>query len=118
MNKLILKAITSVSLALMVSNANAAYVHSGSSTITYLSVYSRSTAPGDVLIKISNPAPECVDGYYVLADSPGKDQVLSLALSAYHAKRKIRINGYDEPNWRGSSSNNTCEIEGISFTEY
>ncbi len=99
-------------------SVSAAYVQSGASTITYLSVYSRSTAPGDVLIRLSNPAPECADGYYVLADSSGKSEVLSLALSAYHTSKKIKINGYDEPNWRGSSSNNTCEIEGISFTEY
>ncbi len=107
-----------IGVILCSANANAAYVTSGVSNITYLSVYSRSTAPGDVLIKISNPAPECINGYYVLAESPGKSEVLSMALSAYHAKKKIRINGYDEPNWRGSSSNNTCEVEGINFTEY
>ena len=82
--------------------ANAAYVYSGESTITYLSVYSRSTAPGDVLIRISDPAPECVDGYYVLEASPGKAEILSMALSAYHANKKVKINGFDEPNWRGS----------------
>lgn len=98
--------------------ANAAYVQSGDSKITFLSVYSKSSAPGDVLIRISNPASECVDGYYVLADSPGKDSVLSMALSAYHSGKKIKINGWDEPNWRGASSNNTCEIEGIQFVDY
>lgn len=105
-------------LLLIASNAGAAYLRSGSSTITYLSVYSRSSAPGDVLVRISNPSPECVDGYYVLADSLGQAQVLSVVLSAYHTKKKIQINGFDEPNWRGSVSKNTCEIEGVAFTEY
>ncbi|MCG9580568.1 hypothetical protein L1D13_17885 [Vibrio tubiashii] len=105
---------------LITSNmTNAAYTHSKESTITYLSVYSRSSAPGDVFIRLSDPAPECVGGYYVLDTSPGKAEILSFALSAYHANKKILINAFDEPNWRGSPSNNsTCEIEGIRFAEY
>ncbi len=95
--------------------ANAAYVQSPNSEITFIAAYSRSGAAGDILIRISSPSPECSAGYYVSFDSPNKDSILSMALSAYHTKTKVRINGYDEPNWRGSSSNVTCEIEAIVF---
>jgi hypothetical protein len=106
---------TAMSLTLLSSMfAEAAYNQSIHSEITFIAAYGRSSAPGDVLIKLKNPHADCVDGYYSLADSPNKDAILSIALSAYHAKTKVKINGFDEPNWRGSSSSNTCEIEGIN----
>lgn len=108
-------------IALMVlgaTQAGAAYVYSGVSNITFLSVYGRGGAPGDVLVKISHPASECVDGYYASADSVGKQEILTTLLSAYHGGKKITVNGFDEPNWRGSSSNNMCEIESVAFAEY
>ncbi len=97
---------------------SAAYVQGNVGHITFLSVYSRSTAPGDIFVRVSNAPPECETGYYVLADSPGKAEVLSMLLSAYHSQTRIQINGYDEPNWRGSGSNNVCEIEGVNFANY
>ncbi|MCO7226827.1 hypothetical protein [Pleionea sp. CnH1-48] len=114
LSKLLLSAV----LLGAVVNAKAAYVYSGISNITYLSVYNRSSAPGDIFVKLSNPAEECTAGYYVSADSPGRDTVMSVLLSAYHAKSRIRINAYDSPNWRGSNNDKTCEIEGVNFVDY
>lgn len=100
-------------LTLNTYTATAAYNQSSQSEVTLVAAYSRSSAPGDILIRLANPHVDCVDGYYVQSDSANKDAILSIALAAYHAKTNVLIAGYDEPNWRGSSSNNTCEIEGI-----
>lgn len=92
---------------------NAAYIYSGVSLVERIAVYSRSSAPGDVYIKLANPPAECSDGYYVLVDSPNKQEILSLVLSAYHSGSPIQINAFNEPKWRGSSSTKICEIEGV-----
>lgn len=99
------------------ANPNVNYVVSGKSNVTAIYAYSRSTAPGDVFIKISTPSPNCSDGYYILSSSPNKQEILDILVTAYHANIQVILNGFEDPNWRGSSTTNVCEIEGVLLSK-
>jgi hypothetical protein len=110
--KLFSSVILAVLMLAAVSATNAGYVSGTTTTVTGVSVYSKGSVAGDLIVLVANPVAGCEAGYYVLNDTEGKNQIMSLALSAYHAKSNVIIYGYDSPRWAGSGGN-FCEVEGF-----
>ncbi|NVJ60832.1 MAG: hypothetical protein HWE27_10590 [Gammaproteobacteria bacterium] len=92
--------------------AKADYVYGAETTIKRVATFASGSVAGDIIISVDNTVAGCEAGYYVGVNALGKDESLSIALSAFHAGSKVKINGLDTPRWEGSSSN-YCKIESL-----
>ena len=82
------------------------------STISRLVSYSK-FGNGDIYVRLAKPATQCA-GYYVSLNSTGFKATLSMLIAAYQAKTNIRITGYINNKWSGSS-NYVCEIYAVTY---
>lgn len=96
--------------------SHADYIKANNTKITQVSTYGSGSFAGDIIVKISSPVPGCEGGYYITNDVSGKNETLSIALSAFHSESKIHIHAFDTPRWAGSTGN-YCVIEGIHLTK-
>lgn len=111
-----MKNIFFVLLIVLSSQSYAAYIHGVNSKVVQVSTYGRGVVAGDIKIVLENHPTGCEAGYYLKKDNPGKDSALSIALSAFHSGKEVKIYAYASPRWEGSSGN-VCEIEGIHIVE-
>lgn len=77
----------------------AAYIQAANTTITRVFTYGSGSVTGDIVFQMSNPVAGCENGYYITEGNSGKEEILSIALSAFHAGAKVSINAYDAPRW-------------------
>lgn len=95
---------------------NADFIRANNTKITQVSTYGSGNFAGDVIVKISGPVAGCEGGYYIKNNEAGKNETLSIALSAFHSESKVHIHAFDTPRWTGSAAN-YCVIEGIHLTK-
>lgn len=110
-----------VKIAIIFSLALSAYSHAdyikaNNTKITQVSTYGPGGVAGDIVVKISSPVASFEGGYYLKNDASGKNETLSIALSAFHSGANIHIHAFDTPRW-GGSTGNYCVIEGIHLTK-
>jgi hypothetical protein len=58
---------------------------------------------GDIIIVVQNPPPACQHGFWIRLADPGSKTVFAHVLEAYQAKATLRMGGYDNELWPGSS---------------
>ena len=58
---------------------------------------------GDVVVIVQNPPPACQHGFWIRMTDAGAKTTYALVLSAYQAKTNLRMGGYDNELWPGSS---------------
>jgi hypothetical protein len=58
---------------------------------------------GDVAITVQNPPTACQDGFWIRMTDAGAKNVFAQVLAAYHAGTAVRMGGYDNQLWTGSS---------------
>mgnify|MGYP000229215647 CR=1 FL=1 len=97
--------------------ASADYVKATNAYISKVSTYGSGSVAGDVTFKISSPVAGCDDGYYLDDDLSGKEEVLSIVLSAFHTNAKVDVHGYNTPRWSGSSAGAFCKVEGLHLVK-
>ena len=111
LNKLILSIL--FSSFLIVTNVSFANEKSPKGTIKRLVAYSLYSA-GDMLVSLQTNGSVCSNGYFIDKNTIGYENILSMLLSAYHAKTPIYITG-DEGNKWGGSSKPTCHILSVEY---
>lgn len=109
---MVMKKIIAVAIFCVSANSFAGVISAQNTTITGVSSYGSGNVTGDILIKISGPVTGCENGYYLPNNNEGKEEILSLVLSAFHAGTTVTINAYDSPRWPGSGAN-YCYIEAV-----
>lgn len=80
--------------------------------ITKLSAWA-AYADGVVLIQLENINPLCPGGYW-LPDNVGSKNILSFALSAFHAKTPVMIYADENTTWAGLAAK-TCQLQLITL---
>lgn len=114
----LIKKIFAISFLIFASPNYAAYIYGATGTkITLVSAYGASSVAGDIRIVVQDTVTSCEDGYYITKDDPGKESMLSLALSAFHSGSKVQINAYDSPRWEGGPSSKLCKVEAIHLNK-
>ena len=58
---------------------------------------------GDVVITVQTPPPACQHGFWIRMTDPGAKTVFAQVLAAYHASTPLRMGGYDNSLWPGST---------------
>lgn len=96
------------------SLAEAAQEASSVTTISRFISYNQ-YGGGDVVFRIANPTSSCF-GYWINKEDVGFNANLSLILAAYQAKTKVKLNGYTDQKWPGSS-NFWCKLYAIEYPE-
>lgn len=102
-------------ILLMTSLSSQAMDTGGYYKITKLWVWGGNVG-GVVLIQLENINSNCPNGYW-LKDSPdsGSKNMLSVILSAYHAKTPVMIYADENSDWSGLAAKE-CEIGLIGFS--
>lgn len=67
---------------------------------------------GDVLFKVNSATTNCSHGYWFNKNDAGYESNLSSLLSALQAKNKLKIYGYQDKKWAGSTGN-YCKVYKI-----
>jgi hypothetical protein len=67
---------------------------------------------GDVVIVVQNPPAGCVDGFWLRMTDVGAKTVYANLLAAYYTKTRLRIDGYDNQLWAGSTGQ-YCRIYAV-----
>lgn len=75
---------------------------SGEGLITGIYTYT-DYGTGDVVVTVQVAPAACQHGYWIRMTDVGAKQTYALILSAYHARTALRIGGYDDQLWAGSS---------------
>lgn len=89
-------------------------VGSDAKIITILTSQTGNTA-GDVMIKTDTPVAGCESGYFIPVGTRGLEEGLSVALSAFHAGAKVKIDGTSGMSWAGTSRSDYCQVYSISI---
>ena len=55
------------------------------------------------MVIVQNPPPACQHGFWIRMTDAGAKTTYALVLSAYQAKTNLRMGGYDNELWPGSS---------------
>ena len=58
---------------------------------------------GDVVVTVQNPPSACQHGYWIRMTDAGAKTTYAQILAAYYAKTPLRIGGYDDQMWPGST---------------
>jgi hypothetical protein len=58
---------------------------------------------GDVVVTVENPPAPCQHGFWIRMTDAGAKTTFAQVLAAYHAKTPLRIGGYDDQMWPGST---------------
>ncbi|TQV86452.1 hypothetical protein [Aliikangiella coralliicola] len=69
---------------------------------------------GDVQVVLETNGTTCKDGYFFNKADPNFDGMLSMLLSAYHAKTRIILDGHTDQKWAGSSGY-YCKLYSIRY---
>jgi hypothetical protein len=89
--------------ALLVAlSAHAAITDNSVGEITAIYSYS-DYGTGDVVITVQNAPAACQHGYWIRMTDVGAKTVYAQVLAAFHAKTGLRVGGYDDQLWAGSS---------------
>lgn len=68
---------------------------------------------GDILIIVDTPMIGCDSGYWMRKTDPGYESLLSIQLSAFHAKSTVRIHGHDDQLWNGDAGSKYCKLNWV-----
>ena len=73
---------------------------------------------GDVVVKVGEGAAisECVNGFWLSPSQPGFNTNLSVLLSAYQARNKLRFHAHTDQTWEGSTGK-YCKIYQIHLKQ-
>jgi hypothetical protein len=58
---------------------------------------------GDVIVTVQNAPAACQHGFWIRMSDPGAKTVFAEVLAAYHAQTPLRMGGYDDQLWPGST---------------
>lgn len=93
------------------------YVPGTRTTIIGIDSYNHAGGAGDARIIVKNTVAGCEAGYFILAEDPGVDRSLSLALSAFHTGGEVLIGGRSGIAWSGSSDSRYCKVHGVQLVK-
>lgn len=94
--KLVLLAVLASSLA------HATHVGTSTTRLASVSTYNH-YGNGDVMFKVENPVPECVDGYWLAKGDSGYQVNVAMIVAALQAKSSIVVFGLPDQRWSGSN---------------
>jgi hypothetical protein len=58
---------------------------------------------GDVVVVVENPPLACQHGFWIRMTDAGAKTTFAQVLAAFHAKTPMRMGGYDDQMWAGST---------------
>jgi hypothetical protein len=90
------------SAILIALSAHAAYVGTSTTRVALVSSYNQ-FGGGDVIFKIENPIPECIDGYWLTKTDPDYQTNLAMIVTSYHTKTLVVVYGLSDQLWSGSA---------------
>jgi hypothetical protein len=67
---------------------------------------------GDVVFKINNPVPDCIDGYWLTKTDAGFQANMATILLAFQANTSILVHGAPTQLWSGSTGK-YCKLYAI-----
>jgi hypothetical protein len=58
---------------------------------------------GDVIVVVQSPPAACQNGFWIRMTDAGAKTVYAQVLAAYYTKTPLRMGGYDDQMWAGST---------------
>ena len=65
---------------------------------------------GDIILEVEEVALGCESGFWIGAEDPGLNSILSILLSAKYTQTKVVLHGDKDRYWAGSSKRKYCHL--------